>query len=66
MADQEIPPPLPSQILAQTLDLIKDRQVFHPDQIEALTDLANAGGFRRPERLIAVLKNEEAAHHEAS
>ena len=60
MADQEVPPPLPSQILAETLELAKQSQAFEPSEIEALTDLARIGGFRKPERLVEVLKNREA------
>ncbi len=62
MADQDIPPSLPSQILAKTLDLVERRKVFQPSEIEALVDLAGSGGFRKPELLVALLKKGGTDH----
>ena len=59
MADQDIPPPLPVQIVAQTLELLEQRHVFKPNEIEALSRLADTTGFRKPDPIIALLKGKE-------
>jgi hypothetical protein len=61
MADQETPPPIPSQILAETLRLVEQNEAFEPNVVEALKRLADVGGFREAEQLVEALKNREIA-----